>query len=85
MPSTLLASLAIGQIHNGLTLAYASVIANDIGPKFTPIGSLATLLWLYTLQKKRGIDIKPLYYMKTGFIIGFPVLTITLLSLLLPL
>ena len=84
MPSTLLASLAIGHTHQGLTLAYVSVIANDIGPKFTPIGSLATLLWLHTLQRKRGIEIKPLYYMKTGFIIGLPVLTITLLSLLLP-
>ncbi len=84
MPSTLLASLAIGHAHQRITLAYVSVIANDIGPKFTPIGSLATLLWLHTLQRKRGIEIKPLYYMKTGFIIGLPVLTITLLSLLLP-
>ncbi|EQD30035.1 arsenical pump membrane protein, partial [mine drainage metagenome] len=84
MPSTLLASLAIGQIHNGITLAYASVIANDIGPKFTPIGSLATLLWLFTLQRKRGIIIKPLHYMKIGFIVGLPVLTLTLLSLMIP-
>jgi arsenical pump membrane protein len=81
LPSVMLGNLAIAGIHGPLTLVYANVIGNDIGPKFTPIGSLATLLWLYTLERKRGIRITPGEYMKAGFIIAMPVLVLTLLAL----
>ncbi|MEM0155635.1 MAG: arsenical efflux pump membrane protein ArsB [Thermoplasmataceae archaeon] len=81
LPSVMLGNLAIAGIHGPLTLVYANVIGNDIGPKFTPIGSLATLLWLYTLERKRGVRITPREYMKAGFIIAMPVLVITLLAL----
>ena len=81
MPSVMLGALSISSIHGGSSLIYANVIGNDIGPKFTPIGSLATLLWLYTLNKKKGITISYSYYMKVGFAIALPVLTMTLLSL----
>lgn len=81
MPSVLLGALSISSIHGGSSLVYANVIGNDIGPKFTPIGSLATLLWLFTLNKKKGIRIGYGYYMKVGFVIALPVLTMTLLSL----
>lgn len=81
MPSVMLGALSISGIHNGSYLIYTNVIGNDIGPKFTPIGSLATLLWLHTLDRKNGIKIGYGYYMKVGFTIAFPVLTLTLLSL----
>lgn len=81
MPSVLLGALSISSIHGGPSLIYANVIGNDIGPKFTPIGSLATLLWIYTLNRKKGITISYSYYMKVGFTIALPVLTLTLLSL----
>ena len=81
MPSVMLGALSISSIHGGTSLIYANVIGNDIGPKFTPIGSLATLLWLFTLNKKKGVVISYRYYMKVGFTIALPVLTLTLLSL----
>lgn len=81
MPSVMLGALAVSSIRHANYLIYTNAIGNDIGPKFTPIGSLATLLWLHTLDRKKGIKIGYGYYMKVGFVIALPVLTVTLLSL----
>ncbi|MEM4075637.1 MAG: arsenic transporter [Metallosphaera sp.] len=81
MPSVMIGNLAISRFTDPGSLIYANVIGNDIGPKFTPIGSLATLLWLYTLDRKGGIKISAIYYMKIGFLIAIPVLSFSLLAL----
>ncbi len=81
MPSVMINALAIHGIPNNQALIYSNVIGNDIGPKFTPIGSLATLLWIYTIQRKYGIPVSSRYYIKVGLITAPIILLATLLSL----
>ena len=79
MPTIMIMDIALQDVSND-ALAYANIIGCNLGPKMTPFGSLATLLWLHILAQK-GVKIGFWQYSKFGLLVTPPVLLVVLLSL----
>lgn len=80
LPAVLIASLAIEQVNGPSYLPYASLLGASVGAKLTPIGSLATLLWLQ-LARQGGVELSWREYSKYGLLLTFPILLLALLGL----
>jgi len=79
MPTVMIMDISLQNIGNE-AMIYANIIGCNLGPKMTPFGSLATLLWLHTLNQK-GIKIGFWQYSKFGLIVTSPILFVVLWTL----
>jgi arsenical pump membrane protein len=57
LPATLAGVLLLGTVkHSHMLAIYSVILGVDVGPKLTPYGSLATLMWM-SILKKEGIKV----------------------------
>ncbi|MEG0371795.1 MAG: ArsB/NhaD family transporter, partial [Clostridium sp.] len=84
LPSVMVGAIAINDsILSDATreiISFANVIGSDVGSKITPIGSLATIMWIKILSE-RGIKISFREYTVTSFKIIAPALILGLIVL----
>jgi arsenical pump membrane protein len=82
LPATLIGVLVLHSVHMPSLMAiYAIIVGVDIGPKLTPFGSLATLLWLGILRR-HGIHISWGKYLRENWWVALMVLVAALACLL---
>ena len=85
LPMVMLGNLALADLGTYLnakeSLIFAHLLGCNVGAKLTPLGSLATLLWLESL-KTHGIHIGFLRYMCVSLCVTLPLLLLGLLGLI---
>jgi arsenical pump membrane protein len=83
LPATLIGVLVLRSVRAPSLMAISAIILGvDIGPKFTPFGSLATLLWLGILERQK-IHISWGKYLKENWWVTLLVLCAALAGLVL--
>jgi len=50
-------------------VAAGAIVGCDLGPNFTTVGSLSTMLWL-VLLRRRGLEVSSLAYVKIGLLVA---------------
>ncbi|HTR56329.1 MAG TPA: ArsB/NhaD family transporter [Kofleriaceae bacterium] len=76
-PMSLLNALALDR---DTTHGFAALIGGDLGPRLTPIGSLASLLW-FDLLRKHDVTIRVTTFMRVGVLLTVPTLVVSLAML----
>ncbi len=73
---------SLGSLAPGFdrTLVCGSIMGADLGPNIAVLGSLSSMLWL-VLLRQRGLDIRPVQYLKLGLIVTPVLLVIGVFSL----
>jgi arsenical pump membrane protein len=76
-PMSVLNALALEHTGGGNAYAFAALIGGDLGPRLTPIGSLASLLW-YDLLRKHQVAVGVPTFIKVGIALTLPTLAISI-------
>jgi arsenical pump membrane protein len=83
LPAAVLASASLARDGGAEPALVAAILVGiDVGPNFTTVGSLATLMWLLILRR-RGILIGSLDYMRSSFLPSLAALGSALAALVL--
>lgn len=84
LPAIMAILLSLGHLSlphaTTISLTAAAVVGADIGPKMSPIGSLASLIWLHRLEQE-GIHVNWRTYIGVGVALSVPVLLVALVTL----
>jgi arsenical pump membrane protein len=73
-------SLALERAGGEPALILAALVGGDLGPRLSPIGSLAGLLWLGALRRS-GVVIGTAQFVRVGVLVTAPTLVTTLATL----
>jgi arsenical pump membrane protein len=73
-PMSLLDALAL---DHAPAHAFAALIGGDLGPRLTPIGSLASLLW-FDLLRKHDVTVRVTTFVRAGVALTVPTLAVSL-------
>jgi arsenical pump membrane protein len=80
-PMSVVNALAIAPIDPpSRSYAYAALIGGDLGPRLSPVGSLASLLW-FDLLRKHGVDVRVADFCAAGVVSAVPAMAAALLVL----
>ncbi len=77
-PMSVLNAFALDHLHpHELRHAFAALVGGDLGPRFLPVGSLASLLWFDVLHR-HGVDVRVRTFIRIGVIVTIPTLAVSL-------
>ncbi|MBK8942678.1 MAG: hypothetical protein IPM79_35060 [Polyangiaceae bacterium] len=80
-PMSVLNAFALeGTRDPGHVNALAALVGGDLGPRLTPVGSLASLLW-FDLLRRHDVEVKVTTFIRVGVALTIPALAVSLVVL----